>query len=89
MLIENSFVATVAVPTEPTQYMKFIEDVKSIQSILINECANNNNEVIFVALKALYDEISNPAKNPSPVMSIVLQLISVEELSSRLSYQDA
>ncbi|KAF7271584.1 hypothetical protein GWI33_015569 [Rhynchophorus ferrugineus] len=76
----------VAVPSEPTEYMRFIEDVKIIQTLLINECANNNNEVIFVALKALYDEISNPAKNPSPVMSIVLQLISVEDLSSAVKF---
>ncbi|XP_030751447.1 ubiquitin carboxyl-terminal hydrolase 35 [Sitophilus oryzae] len=77
---------TVAVPSDPTSYMKFIEDVKSVQGILMKECANNSNEVIFVTLKALYDEISNPTKSPSPVMSIVLQLISIEDLSAAVKF---
>lgn len=69
---------TVAVPTDPATYMKIIEDIKSVQSILLK--ANGNEQVIFVTLKALYDEISNPDKSPSPVMSIVLQLIGPELL---------
>ncbi|XP_066138850.1 ubiquitin carboxyl-terminal hydrolase 38 [Euwallacea fornicatus] len=75
---------TVAVPSNPTTYMKFIEDIKSIQEILLK--ANDNKNVIFVTLKALYDEISNPEKTPSPVMSIVLQLLNVEFLPAAVKF---
>lgn len=75
------FLGTVAVPNDPATYMKFIEDIKSVQNILMK--ANENKDVIFVTLKALYDEISNQNKTPSPVMSIVLQLISIEVLPGR------
>lgn len=77
---------TITVPSDPVPYMKFIEDIKSVQNILMKECANENKEVIFVTLKALYDEISNPNKNPSPVMSIVLQLISTEALPGAVNF---
>ncbi|XP_060535122.1 ubiquitin carboxyl-terminal hydrolase 35 [Cylas formicarius] len=75
---------TVTVPNDPATYMKFIEDIKSVQSILVKECANM--EVIFVTLKALYDEICNPTKSPSPVMSIVLQLIDLDSMPGAVKY---
>ncbi|CAG9771034.1 unnamed protein product [Ceutorhynchus assimilis] len=75
---------SVLVPNDPVAYMKFIEDVKSVQTILMK--ANENKEVMFVTLKALYDEISNPHLNPTPVMSIVLQLINTEMLPGAVKF---
>lgn len=62
--------------------MKFIDDIKRVQDILVK--SNEKETVIFVTLKSLYDEISNPSKTPSPVMSIVLQLINVEFLPGKI-----
>ncbi|XP_050301404.1 ubiquitin carboxyl-terminal hydrolase 38 [Anthonomus grandis grandis] len=75
---------TVGVPSDPAMYMKFIEDIKSVQNILMK--SNDNKEVISVTLKALYNEISNPNKNPSPVMSIVLQVINPDLLPKAVKF---
>ncbi|KAH1008891.1 ubiquitin carboxyl-terminal hydrolase 35 isoform X2 [Dendroctonus ponderosae] len=75
---------TVAVPNDPIAYMKFIHDIKRVQDILVK--SNEKETVIFVTLKSLYDEISNPCKTPSPVMSIVLQLINVEFLPAAVKF---
>lgn len=75
---------TVPVPADETNYLKFIEDIRSVQSILEKECSSQKQ--VFAALKALYDEISNPNKNPSPVMSIVLQLINENDIPNAVKY---
>ncbi|KAJ8924752.1 hypothetical protein NQ315_000905 [Exocentrus adspersus] len=75
---------TVPVPTDEASYLKFIEDIKSVQSILAKECSNKKQ--VFAALKALYDEISNPNKHLSPAMSIVLQLIDEDDIPNAVKY---
>ncbi|XP_018576734.1 ubiquitin carboxyl-terminal hydrolase 35 [Anoplophora glabripennis] len=75
---------TVPVPTDETSYMKFIEDIKSVQNILAKECSSQKQ--VFAALKALYDEISNPNKHLSPVMSIVLKLIDEDDIPNAVKY---
>ncbi|KAG5889725.1 hypothetical protein JTB14_010199 [Gonioctena quinquepunctata] len=66
--------------------MKFIEDIKKVQEILAKECSDKKH--IFIALKALYDEISNPdpLRQPSPAMSIVLQLIDESSIPHAVKY---
>lgn len=75
---------TVPVPTDSASYKKFIEDIKSVQSILAKECSNQKQ--VFAALKALYDEISSPNKQLSPAMSIVLQLIDEDDIPNAVKY---
>lgn len=76
--------ATVPIPGDPTSYMKFIDDIKKVQSILSKECSDQ--KFIFIALKALYDEISDPAKEVSPAVSIVLQLIDENDIPNAVKY---
>ncbi|CAH1169698.1 unnamed protein product [Phaedon cochleariae] len=77
---------TVPVPTDALAYMKFIEDIQEVQNILAKECSDQKR--IFIALKALYDEISNPDPNKqlSPAMSIVLQLIDESNIPNAVKY---
>ncbi|KAJ8938784.1 hypothetical protein NQ318_010312 [Aromia moschata] len=75
---------TVPVPTDESSYMKFIADIKSVQTILAKECSNQKQ--VFASLKALYDEISNPNKKLSPAMSIVLQLIDQDDIPNAVKY---
>lgn len=77
---------TVTTPKDPTNYMKFIEDIKKVQNILSKECCDQKH--IFIALKALLDEISNPDNNKqlSPAMSIVLQLIDESNIPHAVKY---
>ncbi|KAJ8975315.1 hypothetical protein NQ317_000494 [Molorchus minor] len=75
---------TVPVPTDESSYMKFISDIRSVQAILAKECSNQKQ--VFAALKALYDEISNPNKQLSPAMSIVLQLIDENDIPNAVKY---
>lgn len=77
---------SVPIPTEPQAYMKFIDDIKKIQNILAKECSDQKH--IFFALKALYDAISNtePSVQVSPAMSIVLQLISKDDIPNAVKY---
>ncbi|CAG9853969.1 unnamed protein product [Phyllotreta striolata] len=77
---------TVPIPNDPTNYVKFIEDIKKVQNILSKECCDQKH--IFIALKALLDEISNPDphKQLSPAMSIVLQLIDESNIPNAVKY---
>lgn len=75
---------TVPIPSDPTSYMKFIDDIKKVQCILAKECSDQ--KYIFIALKALYDEISDPCKEVSPAVSIVLQLIDENDIPNAVKY---
>lgn len=75
---------TVPIPKDVTSYMKFIEDIKKVQFILSKECSDQ--KFIFIALKALYDEISDPNKEVSPAISIVLQLINENDIPNAVKY---
>ncbi|KAL1518031.1 hypothetical protein ABEB36_001717 [Hypothenemus hampei] len=78
------WLGTVAVPSNPTVYMKFMDDIQIIQRLLIK--ASESRNLICVCTTALYNEISNPDKCPSPVMSIVLQLIKPEFLPEAVKF---
>ncbi|CAG9839379.1 unnamed protein product [Diabrotica balteata] len=77
---------TVPIPSDPVSYMKFVEDIKKVQNILSKECSDTKH--VFIALKALLDEISNPdpQKQLSPAMSIVLQLIDEATIPNAVKY---
>lgn len=75
---------TVPIPSDPTSYMRFIDDIKKVQNILSKQCSDQ--KFIFIALKALYDEISDPSKEVSPAVSIVLQLIDESEIPNAVKY---
>lgn len=76
--------ATVPIPSDPANYMKFIDDIKKVQSILSKKCSDQ--KYIFIALKVLYDEISDLSKEVSPVVSIVLQLIDESDIPNAVKY---
>nr|XP_023027251.1 ubiquitin carboxyl-terminal hydrolase 35 isoform X2 [Leptinotarsa decemlineata] len=77
---------SVPIPSNAVSYMKFIEDITKVRDILAKEFCNKKHT--FIALKALYDEISNPdpERQPSPAMSIVLQLIDQRSIPHAVKY---
>ncbi|XP_022913948.2 ubiquitin carboxyl-terminal hydrolase 35 [Onthophagus taurus] len=70
----------VAMPTAAEDHKKFMQDIRNVQEYLEKACSNE--EVISVTLQALYNGISDPEKQPSPAMSVVLQLIDVKSIPS-------
>lgn len=65
---------TLAPPQEMNDYVKFMNDIQTVQGLLANMCYSNE-ERIFATLKAFYNDISNPHKQVQPTVCIVLQLI--------------
>ncbi|CAH0546766.1 unnamed protein product [Brassicogethes aeneus] len=79
-----SSLGTVLIPSDPVEYKRFIGDIENVLDILAKECSSQ--ELIFFTLKSFYDEISKPEKQLSPVMSIVLQLMDVENIPTAVKY---
>lgn len=70
----------VQIPTAAEDYMKFMNNIEQVQEMFTKACSKE--ELFIAALKALYNGISDPEKQPSPTMSVVLQLID----SKRMPY---
>ncbi|KAK4877713.1 hypothetical protein RN001_010219 [Aquatica leii] len=75
---------TLTIPTKPEDYVRFMTDITSVQEILMQVCSSN--DMIFATLKALYNAISDPEGPPQPTMSIVLQLISIEQIPTAVGW---
>lgn len=70
---------SLVVPTNIHQYLRFITEISSLQDMLIITFCTNE-ELIFAALKAFYDDISNSEKLMQPTVAIILQLINVKSI---------
>lgn len=75
---------TINMPRSPENYVHFMSNVKKIQDILAQACSSE--QLIFATLKALYNDISDPQKEPSPTMSIVLQLIDIKVIPTAVKW---
>lgn len=83
----RKFVASLGVieiPKDPQTYPQFVSNIQSLQNTLAKE--SSNQDLVFIILKTLYDEISDPSKTVSPAMSIVLQLMDISMIPSAVKY---
>lgn len=75
---------TINLPSNPNNYCEFISVLNKVQEILAQACSNR--DMVFITLKTLYSNISDSTKNPSPTMSIVLQLIDVKMIPDAVKW---
>lgn len=81
----------VQIPYETDEYKKFMSSIEQIQEMFSKASSNEN--LFYVTLRALYNGISDPERQPSATMSIVLQLIESKKIPIAvqwiLSYGDS
>ncbi|KAI4471387.1 ubiquitin carboxyl-terminal hydrolase [Holotrichia oblita] len=74
----------VQIPTATDDYKKFMSDIEQIQEMFSKACSKE--DLVIATLKALYSGISDPEKQPSPTMSIVLQLIESKKIPTAVQW---
>ncbi|KAF5283540.1 hypothetical protein FQA39_LY17320 [Lamprigera yunnana] len=79
-----AYLGTLTIPANQEEYVAFMADIKKVQNILIQVCANY--DIIFATLLAFYNAISDPRRSPQPTTSIVLQVINVDYIPPAIKW---